>query len=75
MQISRNNGKFVHEKRVQFSLQFLGHQVGRRFIVLHTNRTTAQMTNFYYNYQNPSVCCALVPVSAVVHLSGIDKIE
>ena len=46
MQIYRNNGKFLQEKRGLFPLEFLGHQVGRRFTVLHTKRTIAQWRTF-----------------------------
>ena len=30
------------------------------------------MTSFYYNYQNPCVCCFLVQIKAIVLLSSAE---
>ena len=34
------------------------------------NRTIARWRHFYYNYQNPWVCCFLVQIKAIVLLSS-----
>ena len=31
-----------------------------------SEQNNCTMTSFYYNYQNPSVCCFLVQIKAIV---------